>query len=235
MRRSISVILMVPIVLLTSLAFAQRTSPQWERGTVTAVTTHLYGPGERASDEVQYDVSVKVGNTIYVVLYAPPRGVTSVGYSPGIDLLVLVKPDTLTFNSKLSGQTEVPILRKQVLQTDNKLDWSKAPSQYFSMKLQHLTEVLNLNEEQRNKIRTLLEQETGDVAPLWHNAALSREDKVSRWEKIVAGSDQKISSFLSGEQTQKLKQMRKEQKAELKRRLAVQQEKDKKEKEAELR
>jgi len=229
MRRSIAVVLMC---LLTSLVFAQSASSEWERGTVTAVGTHLYGPGERASDAVQYDVSVKVGNTMYVVLYAPHEGVTSVGYSPGIDLLVLVKPDTLTFNSKLSGVTELPILRKQVLPTDDKFDLSKAPGQYFSMKLQRLTKALNLNDEQRKNIRPILEQETAEVSPLWGNPALSRQDKLSRWEKIVAQSDQKITPFLSGDQVHKLREMRKEQKAELRRRSAEQKQK---EKEAELR
>ena len=206
------------LIFLASMAFAQGASSQWQRGTVMAVGTHLYSPGERASDDVQYDVSVKVGNTVYTVLYAPPRGVTSVGYSPGIDLLVLVKPDTLTFNSKLSGETQLPILRKQVFRGE-KLDLSKAPSQYFSMKLQHLTEALDLQEEQQKQIRPILEQETADVAPLWGNPALSREEKLSSWERIVAKSDRKIMTLLSTDQMQKLRDMRKQQKAGLKKRL----------------
>ena len=196
-----------------------------------AVGTHLYSPGERASDEVQYDVSVKVGNTVYTVLYVPPRGVTSVGYSPGIDLLVLAKPDTLTFNSKLSGETQLPILRKQVFRGEE-LDLSKIPGQYFSIKLQHLTEVLGLHEEQQKQIRPILEQETADVAPLWGNPALSRKEKLSSWERIVAKSDQKIKPLLSTDQVQKLRDMRKQQKEGLKKRL---QEEKQKPKEAELR
>ncbi len=195
-----------------------------------AVGTHLYVPGERASDAVQYDVSIRVDNTIYVVLYAPPRNVSSVQYAPGLDLLVLVKDNALIFNSKLSGQTELPILRKQVVKAE--MDLSKAPGQYFSMKLQHLSESLDLNEEQRQKIRPILEQETADVAPLWGNPALSRGEKLSSWEKIVAKSDQKIMPLLSSEQVNKLREMRKQQKAELKKRVTEQKQKQK---EAELR
>jgi hypothetical protein len=95
------------------LAFAQTSSSQWQRGTITAVTTHLHGPGERASDAVQYDVSVKLGDTIYIVLWTPPNGANAVEYSRGVDLLILVGSDTLTFNSKLSGKTELPILHKE--------------------------------------------------------------------------------------------------------------------------
>lgn len=224
MSKAISVVL---TCLLTSFALAQGASPEWQRGTVMAVGTHLYSPGERASDALQYDVSIRVANTIYVVLYVPPNGVTSVQYAPGLDFLVLVKDATLTVNSKLSGPTELPVLHKQVLKADNDLDLSKTPSQYFSMKLQHLSEALDLNEEQRQKIRPILEQETAVVTPLWGNPALTRGEKVSRWEKIVAKSDQKIVPLLSGEQVNKLREMRRQQKAELKKRVTEQKQKEK--------
>ena len=224
MSKAIGVVL---TCLLTSFALAQGASTEWQRGTVMAVGTHLYSPGERASDALQYDVSIRVANTIYVALYVPPKGVTSVQYAPGLDFLVLVKDDTLILNSKLSGRTELPVLHKQVLEAESDMDLSKAPNQYFTMKLQHLSEVLDLNKEQRQKIRPILEQETGDVRPLWGNPALSREEKVSRWEKIVAKSDQKIMPLLSGEQINKLREMRRQQKAELKKGVTQQKQKEK--------
>ncbi len=229
MRKSMSLILMC---FLTAFVLAQATSDEWQRGTVIAVGTHLLAPGQVASDAIQYDVSIRVANSMYVVLYAPRGGVSSVQYAPGLDLLVLVKDNTLIFNSKISGQTELPILRKQVIKSEGDMDLSKAPSQYFSMKLQHLNESLDLNEEQRHKIRPILEQETAEVAPLWGNPALSRGEKLSSWAKIVAKSDQKIMPLLSSEQVNKLREMRKQQKAELKKLLAEQKQKQK---EAELR
>src|SRR5271170_7741877 len=117
----------------SALAFAQTSSPQWQRGTITAVTTHQQGPGERASDAAQYDVTVKVSNASYVVLYSPPNGAKTVEYSRGVDLLVLLGTDTLTFNSKLSGTTEAPILHKEALPAESGLDLSKVvPGQYYS-------------------------------------------------------------------------------------------------------
>ncbi len=197
-------------------AFAQASSSQWQRGTITAVTTHRYGSTERASDTAQYDVTVKVGDTIYVVLYAPPNGANFVEYSPGFDLLILVGTDTLTFNSKLSGTTKVPILHKEILSVESRPDLSKVPGDYFSLKLQHLSQALNLSEGQQSEIRPILEQETGLVAQFWNNPVLSREEKLNRWAKIVRSSDKKLRPLLSPDQVRKLQEMRKEQKEKLK-------------------
>jgi len=205
-------ILVVLICGTSVLAFSQTPSSQWQRGTITAVSTHLHSPGERASDTVQYDVTVRVGNAIYVVLYAPPNGANTVEYSRGVELLVHVGSDTLTFNSKLSGTTEVPILHKEVLSAEDGPDLTKLPSQYFSLKLQHLSQVLDLSEEQQNKIRPIVEQEAAEMGQFWGNPVLSFDDKVKGWEKIVRSSDKKLTAFLSADQVHKLQEMRKEQK-----------------------
>jgi len=203
--------------------FAQASSSQWQRGTITAVNTHTRGPQEPASDAVQYDVAVKVGNTVYVALYTPPNGANTVEYSRGVDLLVLVGSDTLTFNNKVSGKTtEAPILRREELPSESDTDLSKLPGQYFSLKLQHLSQALDLSEEQQAKIKPILEQETAEVGEFWGNPVVSREDKLNRWEKIVRSSDKKLKVFLSANQVQKLQGMRKEQKEKLKQIVAEQ-------------
>ena len=56
-----------------------------------------------------YDVSVKVGNTIYVVLYTPPLGENNIKYAAGRDLLVLVGKTTITYNDILGRSFDVPI------------------------------------------------------------------------------------------------------------------------------
>jgi hypothetical protein len=146
-----------------------------------------------------------------------------VEYSAGLDKLVLVGTDTLTFNSDLSGKTEVPILRRrQVLPAPNDLDWTKAPGQYFSLKLKHLSDTLGLSEDQQVKIKPILEQEAGELGPLWDNPVISRKEKLDSLEKIVQASDAKIKPLLSETQAQKLEEMRKEQKQELKKRIAEQ-------------
>jgi hypothetical protein len=88
-------------------AFAQSTS-KYKVGTITEVKTHR-GAGGSATDPASYDVSVKVGDTIYVVLYTPPLGEKTVKYAAGRELLVLVGKRTIRYNDILGQSFEVPI------------------------------------------------------------------------------------------------------------------------------
>jgi len=199
---------------------AQTQAHDYQRGTIVAVTTHQNAPGESGRDVARYDVSVKIGNTVYVVLFTPSNGSSSVEYSTGIDMLFLVADDTLTFNSMLSGKTEMPILRREAIPGQGGLDLTKAPSQYFSMKLQNLSETLTLSDEQQAKIRPILEQESGELSPLWNNPVISRKEKLDTLEKVVRVSDEKIKPILSQSQREKLQEMRKQQKKQLKQLIA---------------
>jgi hypothetical protein len=196
---------------------SQVPSSKYQPGTVTAVATHPSAPGEPDSNVARYDVSVKVGDTVYVVVYTPPNGANGVEYSAGLGLLVLVGSNTLTFNSKLTGTTVVPIVRRETVTTERGPDWSKAMSQYFTMKQQHLSETLGLSDEQQIKIKPILEQEAGEAGQFLGNPALSRKEQVTRWEKLVRASDAKIEAFLSQVQVKKLRELRKEQKQEFER------------------
>ena len=198
----------------------QTPSNEYQPGTIVAVTPHQLTAGQQKNDVVQYDLSVQVENTVYVVLYTPPLGLMTVQYSVGYEKLVLLGKDTLTFNSDMSGKTVLPILRREVLPAKNAIDWSKGPGEYFSMKLEHLTQTLDLTEEQQSKIKPILEQETGELDPLWGNPVVSRKEKLIQLEKIVLSSDKKIKPLLTEAQLQKLEEMRKEQKQELKKRIA---------------
>jgi len=88
-------------------AFAQSTS-KYQVGTITEVKAHQT-TGRGASDAASYDVSVKVGDTIYMVLYTSPLGEESVKYAAGRDLLVLVGKRTIRYNDILGRSFEVPI------------------------------------------------------------------------------------------------------------------------------
>jgi len=187
--------------------------PSYERGTIIAVARHSTPDN---SEVVRYDVSVQIRDTIYVALYTPPNGANSAEYAAGIDMLFLVGKDTLTFNSKLSGTTEMPILRTEVVPARSVLDWSKAPSQYFSMKMQNLSERLDLSADQLAKIKPIVEQEAGEAGEVCFTTTIPRQDRLNRWEKIVHSSDGKMKSILSQAQWQKLQEMRKQQKQELK-------------------
>jgi len=88
-------------------AFGQSTS-KYQVGTITDVKVHQ-PVGSSASDATSYDVSVKVGGIIYVVLYTPPLGQETVKYAAGRDLLVLVGKRTIRYNDILGQSFDVPI------------------------------------------------------------------------------------------------------------------------------
>ena len=191
-------------------------SGQYERGTVIAVARHESSPGENGREVVRYDVSVKIRNTIYVVLYTPPNGANSVEYSAGIDFLFLVGETTLTFNSKLSGTTEMPILRTESLAQQPVLDWSKAPGQYFAMKMENLSQTLGLSVDQQTRIKPILEQEAAEAGQVCFTPTVPPKERLNRWDKVVRASDAKMKPFLSQTQWEKLHEIRKQQKQEIK-------------------
>lgn len=201
----------------------QTTSSKYQPGTITAVTTHQNNtPAAAGEDVARYDVSVKIRNVIYVVLYTPRYGSNTVEYSPGIEMLFLVGDKTLTFNSTTSGTTEVPILRREILPAESGLDWSKAPSQYFSMKQRHLSEALSLTDDQQAKIKPLIEQEASEAGKILWTPVVSPEDRLKKYQKIVKASDAKIKPLLSPTQVSKLVELRKQQTVELKEMIAEQ-------------
>lgn len=202
-------------------AMGQTPQPNYQRGTITAVTAHQNTSGESSRDVVQYDVSVKVGNTNYVVLFTPPNGSNTVEYSAGTDMLFLVGDNTLTFNSTISGKTEMPILRREALPPQGSPDLSRASGQYFSLKLQNLSDKLALSGDQQAKIRPILEQESGELSPLWSNPVISRKEKLETFGKVVRASDEKIKPILSPTQREQLQALRKEQKEQLKKLMAT--------------
>ena len=97
----------IGICFLTFPAFCQ-SAPKYQVGTITEVRVHQTAGGG-ASDPASYDVSVKVGDTIYVALYTPQLGESTVKYAAGRDLLVLVGKRTITYNDILGRSFDVPI------------------------------------------------------------------------------------------------------------------------------
>ena len=88
-------------------AFCQSTS-KYQVGTITDVKVHQTA-GSGASDTASYDVSVKVGDTVYIVLYMLALGEETVKYAAGRDLLVLVGKNKITYNDMLGQSHDVPI------------------------------------------------------------------------------------------------------------------------------
>ena len=95
-------------ICLTTFPVLCQSTSRYQVGTITEVKTHMTDANS-GSDAISYDVSVKVGDTIYVVLYTPPLGEETVKYSAGRDLLVLVGKRTIRYNDILGQSFEVPI------------------------------------------------------------------------------------------------------------------------------
>lgn len=114
MLKAVGVILVLVSALPT---FCQSTS-NYQVGTITAVTPHQGATGSDPS-VASYDVSVRTGNTGYVVLYTPKLDTGTVRYAAGRDLLVLVGEKTITFSDQMGISLEVPILSRTTVATQS--------------------------------------------------------------------------------------------------------------------
>jgi hypothetical protein len=81
--------------------------------------------------------------------------------------------------------------------------------------LQHLSEILELTENQQAEIQPILEQETGEVTEICSSPVSSRVDRVNQYKRLVRASDEEIKPLLSASQLQKFQNLRKEQKRDL--------------------
>ena len=108
MQRRAFAAVALSLLVATSL-FCQEHHSKWQVGTIMAVAAHQAD----STDVRKYDVSVKVGKTMYVVLYAPPDGTDTITHRAGLDLLVSVGAKTMAFNSLLGRKIEVPILSRK--------------------------------------------------------------------------------------------------------------------------
>jgi hypothetical protein len=97
----------IALCLLTFPALCQTTS-KWQIASIIEVRPHL-AEGEDATDPITYDISVKVGDTIYLVRYTTPAGEIAPKYAGGRELLVLVGKNTITYNDMLGRSLQVPI------------------------------------------------------------------------------------------------------------------------------
>lgn len=84
--------------------------PKYQVGTITAAQCHQAADADAGL--ASCEVSVRVGNTAYGVLYAAPVGTENVRYETGRELLVMVGEDTITYNDVLGNSFQLPILSR---------------------------------------------------------------------------------------------------------------------------
>lgn len=190
---------------------------KYQLGTIMAVARHKDSSADNHSETVRYDVSVRVGNTLYVGLYTPANRGNQVEYAAGLQRLVLVKTDSLVFQSAVKGTIEFPILRRERLPgRPATLDLSRAPGEYFSMKMENLTATLSLSEAQQSQIKPIAEQESAEVGFVCFTPTIPRKERLKEWKKIVHSSDARMKPILSPAQWEKLQNLRRDQKEDLK-------------------
>jgi hypothetical protein len=85
-----------------------QSTSKYQIATILEVKLHQ-SAGDLASDALSYDVSVKVGDTVYVVLYTQLLGEIPAKYATGRELLVLVDKNAITYNDMLGRSLQVPI------------------------------------------------------------------------------------------------------------------------------
>lgn len=197
-------------------SFCQTSSPKPQHATISAVAVHKNAPDDNV---LKYDVTLKIGNSIYTVLFMPPSGSKGVEYAVGQNVVALVGPETITV-TRFGHTSESQILSREDVPSKAGIDWQRAPGEYFSQKLQHLSEKLDLTDNQQATIKPILEQEASQAGQVIGNPVLSREDRFDKLQKIVNTSDQQIKPHLSGSQWETLQKLRKEQKQEIKQLLA---------------
>ena len=81
----------------------------YQAGTILDIKVHQSTTGTDTGIK-EFDVSIKVGNKIYVVLYSPPGGQDFAEYGPGMDRTVFVEGDTMKLNDLLGRTRILPIL-----------------------------------------------------------------------------------------------------------------------------
>lgn len=105
------------VVLILSLSFAAIAQDKdlYQAGTVTDVKVHQPSKGPKS-----YDVSVKVGNIVYVVLFTPPGESALIEYKTGLETTVFVDGKNMKVND-ITGKTwTLPILRQKEISAAGK-------------------------------------------------------------------------------------------------------------------
>ena len=111
--RHILVLLVLGVVVICcSVQMFSDEKPTYQTATVMKVKPHVPTDG-KDSEAKSYDIYVRIGSTIYHVLYTPPAGTYIVQYKEGMDLPALVKEKTITFNDMLGDSHTLPILDRQ--------------------------------------------------------------------------------------------------------------------------
>lgn len=100
----------------------QSETQKYQSATVLDAKEHQGPVSDKAEDPsiTRYDITIRVKDTEYVVLFTPRPGTHGFQYMNGTTLLVLVKDNTVTFNDILGRSMTAPILSQRPAASRNK-------------------------------------------------------------------------------------------------------------------
>ena len=118
-RRSI---LSCMIVCAAMVFLGQSTSQKYQSATVLGAKEHEGALPDNVGDPsiTRYDITLRVKDTEYVVLFTPRPGQHGFQYMNGTEILVLVQPPIIKFNDILGRPGTAPILSQRPAAPRNK-------------------------------------------------------------------------------------------------------------------
>jgi len=104
------------ITFLPALMLAQSSSSSvtYQPATIMAVNPQPSAGNSHPNDAL-YEVSVKVKQTLYVVVTKSPSPSGSIQYAVGREVLVQIGDDTITWNDIMGESHEVPIISRTTI------------------------------------------------------------------------------------------------------------------------
>jgi hypothetical protein len=115
MRTALTLLLFLS---LAATCLAQSSAAKWKVATIMGVKVHEPAAGN-GSSAPQYEVTSRIEDTEYVVLYVAPAGSLPdvARYRLGQDVVVLVGTNTIKYNDITGTTREVPILSRRNIPT----------------------------------------------------------------------------------------------------------------------
>ena len=115
-------LLRILIILLPAVVLAQSssTSLTYQPATIIAVNPHP-SAGDSNPDDALYEVSIRAGQTVYVVLTPVPSPSGSALYAVGRQVLVRIGEDTITWNDIMGQSYKATILSRTQIDDTAKL------------------------------------------------------------------------------------------------------------------
>lgn len=103
------------MILIAAILLGQSAPRKYQSARILKITKQQDSASKKSGDSSveRYEVSLRVKDTDYLALYTPAPGAHGFQYLAGMDILVLVESDTITFNDILGRSIKIPIISRK--------------------------------------------------------------------------------------------------------------------------